>query len=153
MKLYLTAKLIILMLVSAVVSGQSITQHYDVIHNEKTVGSAVVKKVGTDQNFMITLNFSAEINFLFRKIMLSGKEYAHFENRILKFGAVFRKADDKIKTNNSIKFSGSSYTVYDGTQSHPLPVEEIRDNMLSLFFFRTPESQLHQKIKSLLPLT
>ncbi len=135
MKTYFSSGLIFLILSSGSAFGQSIIQNYDVIHNENIVGNAVVKKVGSDQNFMITLNFSAEINFLFKKVMLTGKEYAHFEKRVLKYGSVLRKVDDKIKTNKSIKLSGSSYTAHDGTQSRPLLIREIRDNMLSLFFY------------------
>ncbi|MDR6513830.1 DUF6134 family protein [Chryseobacterium camelliae] len=134
MKTYGISALVFLMLISGIASGQSTVQYYDVIHNDKVVGSTVVKKTGNDQNFVITLNFSADINFLIKRVLILGKEHARFENGVLRSGSVFRKANDKIKTDKSIKHLGSSYIVHDGDQSHALAVGEIRDNMLSLFF-------------------
>lgn len=134
MKTYGISALVFLMLISGIASGQSTVQYYDVIHNDKVVGSTVVKKTGNDKDFVITLNFSADINFLIKRVVILGKEHARFENGVLKSGSVFRKANDKIKTDKSIKHLGSSYMVQDGNQSHALPVGEIHDNMLSLFF-------------------
>ncbi|MCJ8155552.1 hypothetical protein MKJ01_17475 [Chryseobacterium sp. SSA4.19] len=134
MKKYYIPALIFLILVSGMAYGQSAVQNYDVIHNDKVVGTTVVRKIGTDQNFTISLNFSADINFLIKRVVILGKEHARFENGVLKSGSVFRKANDKIKTDKSIKHLGSSYIVYDGDQRHVLQVGEIRNNMLSLFF-------------------
>ncbi|MDQ1095238.1 MULTISPECIES: DUF6134 family protein [Chryseobacterium] len=131
---YCISALAFLMFISTMSYGQNTVQYYDVIHNDKIVGSTIVKKTGSDQNFVITLNFSADITFLIKRVVILGKEHALFENGVLKSGSVFRQANDKIKTDNSIKYLGNSYTVHDGHQSHALPIGEIRNNMLSLFF-------------------
>lgn len=75
MKIYYISIIAFLVLISEMLSGQSIVQNNDVIHNKKVVGSSVVKKIGNDQNFMITLNFSAGINFLLKKVIISGKAF------------------------------------------------------------------------------
>lgn len=134
MKTYAISTLIFLMLISGIASGQSTVQYYDVMHDDKLVGTTVVKKIGNDQNFVVTLSFSADINFLIKRVVILGKEHARFENGVLKAGSVFRKANDKIKTDKSIKHLGKSYIVHDGDESYTLPVGEIHDNMLSLFF-------------------
>ncbi|MFP7654263.1 DUF6134 family protein [Chryseobacterium proteolyticum] len=134
MKTYFISALLLIMLCSGMVSGQNNVQYYDVIHRDQLVGSTVVKKVGNDQNFTITLSFSADIDFLIKRVVITGREYARFENRVLKSGSVYRKVNDKVKTDNTIKHLGSYYKVQDGEKSHTLAIEEIRDNMLSLFF-------------------
>ena len=134
MKPYFISALLLIMLCSGIVSGQTTVQYYDVIHRDQVVGSTVVKKVGNDQNFTIALNFSADINLLIKRAVITGREYARFENRVLKSGSVYRKVNDKVKTDNAIKHLGSYYKAQDGEQSHTLAVEEIHDTMLSLFF-------------------
>lgn len=130
MKKFCIPVTILLILISEIAFGQSTVQYYDVVYSDKVVGTTIVKKAGNDQNLVITLSFSADINFLFKSVVILGKEYARFENGNLKSGSIFRKANNKIKTDKLIKHLGNSYTVKDGNQSHVLPVEAIRNTML-----------------------
>lgn len=125
---------IALLLNKGVLSGQNITQYYDVIHNEQIVGTTVIKRAGDEKNFTISLNMSADINLFIKRVIILGKENVRFENHILKSGSVFRKVNEKIKTDNWIRHSNTSYTLHDGAGLHHLPVEEIRNDMLSIFF-------------------
>lgn len=134
MKTYCIQTLVFLIFIATMASAQNTVLYYDVIHNDKVVGNTVVKKMGNDQNFNITLHFSADINLLIKRVVIKGKEHARYENGILQYGSIFRQANDKIKTDKSIKRLGSFYTVHDGNQSRTVGLGEIHDNMLSLLF-------------------
>ncbi|MBD3906463.1 hypothetical protein NAL32_17350 [Chryseobacterium sp. Ch-15] len=125
---------VFLLLINANLSGQTVTQYYDVIHNDKIVGSTMINRVGDEKKFIINLKMTADISFFINRVVIVGKENAVFENSVLKSGSVFRKVNDKVKTDNWIKFDNNRYMLYDGNLLSYLSTGEIRNNMLSLFF-------------------
>lgn len=134
MKHFFTAIVLLIFLPKSMFSGQTITQYYDVIHNEKVVGSLVIQKIGDEKNFDINLKMSADLNILIKKVIILGKENCQFENGILKSSSVLRKVNGKIKTNNWTKFNDFKYALYDGNSLSYLLPGEIRNNMMSIFF-------------------
>lgn len=134
MKRYRITMVVFFILSAGIVLGQNRIKYYDVLYKNKVVGSTVIRKTGDERNFIIMMDFSADIDLFIKKVSIIGKEEARFENSVLKSGSVFRKVNEKIQTDNWIRRSGNNYIVYDGERSSRLSIGEVQGNMLSIFF-------------------
>lgn len=121
--------------------SQQQTQHYEVFHDEKSVGNMSVVKIGNDQNFTIKVTFNADIETFFKRVIVQGQEDAQFENGRLKSSSVFRKANGKVKVNKKTKRTDSGYVSFDGIAWHAIKTADIRSNLLTILFSEPANNQ------------
>lgn len=118
----------------ATVYGQEKKKQFEVFHNGEKVGGMIISKTDYGQLSELKMEVAADLKLVLFKIHIDGKEEAIFENGILNYSSVLRKANGKIKTNRQTKREGKNYLAYDGLAAKAIGNSDIRHNLLSIIF-------------------
>ena len=106
---------------------------FRIVKNDKVIGTInMVMKVNGDS---ITYDSESQINVkLLLKFEITGKEKSVFENGVLVYSSIYRKLNNKVKSNHIIERRGDYYNLNDNNKTKVLEINGIEQNLISLYF-------------------
>ena len=106
---------------------------FEIINKDKSVGYIIVeKKINSDITTYI-IKSEVETRFVL-KFTAKGKEESVYRNDTLINSSIYRKLNNKVKVNQSIKFKNGRYSATNGKHKSNLDIGVINCNLVMLFF-------------------
>ena len=106
---------------------------FEIMNKDKSVGYIIVeKKINSDITTYI-IKSEVETRFVI-KFTAKGKEESVYRNDTLIYSSIYRKLNNKVKVNQSIKFNNGRYSTTKGKHKSNLDIGVITCNLVMLFF-------------------
>lgn len=123
---------ILCMFISMFSTSQEKKSAYTIYRNGSAIGSINFSQSTSSNRTTLKLESEMKTRFIFI-ITSSSVEETIYDNGIMTWSSIYRKANGNEKTNKKIKTAGNNYIVYSGSKSETLDKYPIRYNMLSLY--------------------
>ena len=125
--------LLLMLLKLASLRAQDQQLQYNIIRNGKVIGWTKLTKTTTDQKSKISLQSEVKARFIFL-FVVSALEEAAFENGTLVYSSQFRKTNNDVKENKTMRLTTHGYQLYNGKDTEQLQFPMLRHHMLNLYF-------------------
>ena len=106
---------------------------FDIINKGKNVGYISIEKSTSENNTIYNVDSKVETQLIF-KFKAEGKERSIYRNDTLIYSSVYRKLNNKIKLNQTLKFNKGNYAIIKGKNRSSLNLNVITCNLVVLFF-------------------
>ena len=106
---------------------------FEIINKDKPVGYIIVEKQTNSGMISYKVNSEVETRLVF-SFKAIGKEHSIYRNDTLIFSSVYRKLNNKVKINQTLKLSKGIYAATNGKHKSNLDVGVITCNLVMLFF-------------------
>ncbi|WP_282123897.1 DUF6134 family protein [Algibacter mikhailovii] len=109
--------------------------NYNVIRNNEIIGSIQVSYTTKNDSIIYYLDSHINVKCLFR-FDIRGKETSIFKNDTMIYSSVYRRINDKVKSNHNVLYKNMKYhEAVDVNNIIPMDLTRIQHNLVSLYFF------------------
>lgn len=106
---------------------------FDIINKGNNVGYIIIEKSSKENTTIYNVNSEVETQFII-KFKAEGKERSVYRNDTLIYSSIYRKLNNKIKVNQTLKFKKGSYAILKGKNESSINLNAITCNLVVLFF-------------------
>ena len=106
---------------------------YNVVRNNVVIGTIKINSTTNNGSVTYSLNSNIVAKYLL-KFNISGKETSIFENGVLVYSSVYRKLNNKVKTNHTITYKEGRYQLDNSPEGKHLNFAKIQNNLVTLYF-------------------
>lgn len=110
--------------------NQSVT--FNVVKKSKTIGTISIQKVEFKDSIVYTLNSKIDVKFIVN-FDIEGAEKSVYKNGKLVYSSVYRRVNNKIKSNHTITLKNGGYNLSGKANQQKLKFEEIPLNLITLY--------------------
>ncbi|MFG6686294.1 DUF6134 family protein [Mariniflexile sp. HNIBRBA6329] len=106
---------------------------YNVLKNNVVIGTIKMNELMQGDSVTYTLESNIEAQYLL-KFKITGKELSIFKEGILIHSSVFRKVNNKVKSNHSISLKNGEYNLESFDKTSILDLNPIKQNLVCMYF-------------------
>jgi len=106
---------------------------FDIINKGKSIGYIVVEKISSQNTTIYNVSSEVETSILL-KFKAKGEERSVYRNDTLIYSSIYRKLNNKVKANQTLKFNNGSYAIVKGKNKYTPNIDAITCNLVVLFF-------------------
>lgn len=114
------------------IQAQENTVRFDIIKNEKIIGSLEIQIKKASSIIEYQLQSNIEVSFI-KKFHIKARELYRFRNGKLVYSLVKRRINNKSNDPKELFFENTTYTLKSGEKTKNLSVKEIKANLAMLY--------------------
>ncbi|QNR86813.1 hypothetical protein H9N25_10695 [Pedobacter riviphilus] len=115
---------------------------YEILKGGKSIGNMQISQKRVGKNLELAMKFNAEIDLLFKNMLIEGYENASFYGGKLQRSSILRKVNGRIKADIQTQWTGKEYINTRSGKSNILPLKPIEMHLLSLYFHEPKDGSL-----------
>jgi Domain of unknown function (DUF6134) len=106
---------------------------YNVVKNNKVIGTIQIDQYAAGDSIVYNLESNIQAKLIL-EFNISGKEKSVYKDGILIYSSVYRRVNNKVKTNHNISYSDGQYQLNSFDKVTNLNLTAIEQNLVALYF-------------------